>query len=179
MIRNWLGYLGSEITGDLLQDHKSHAMSMQAWNFLGDWLTPKGSFRGTSPDRRPAQLMNSVHYLYQLQRASKIASTLGKDDDASAYAARGAAVSKAIHQRFYNAADHSYDNGDSIQEAFPLLTGVVPPELRAGVMEKLENTIRVQNGGHLDTGMNGTYFLIKYLIEADRNDLVYLRQQIT
>jgi alpha-L-rhamnosidase len=40
-------------------------------------------------------------------------------------------------------------------------------------MEKLENTIRVQNGGHLDTGMHGTYFLLKYLMEADRNDLVY------
>jgi alpha-L-rhamnosidase len=40
-------------------------------------------------------------------------------------------------------------------------------------MDKLENTIRVQNKGHLDTGMHGTYFLIKYLTEADRNDLVF------
>jgi alpha-L-rhamnosidase len=45
--------------------------------------------------------------------------------------------------------------------------------LRKGVMEKLENTIRVQNNGHLDTGMHGTYFLMKYLMEADRNDLVF------
>ena len=41
-------------------------------------------------------------------------------------------------------------------------------------MENLENTIRVRNEGHLDTGMHGTYFLMKYLWEADRNDLVYL-----
>ena len=27
--------------------------------------------------------------------------------------------------------------------------------------------------GHLDTGMHGIYFLIKYLMGADRNDLVY------
>ena len=40
-------------------------------------------------------------------------------------------------------------------------------------METLENTIRVQNDGHLDTGMHGTYFVIKYLMEADRNDLVF------
>ena len=40
-------------------------------------------------------------------------------------------------------------------------------------MEKLENTIRVRNGGHLDTGMHGTYFVMKYLMEADRNDLVF------
>ncbi|MGO9258272.1 MAG: family 78 glycoside hydrolase catalytic domain [Bryobacteraceae bacterium] len=170
MIRKWLGYLASESSEDLLLDHKSHAMTIQTWNFLGDWLTPKGSFRGNSP---PAQAINSVHYVYQLQLASKIAGVLGKEVDAAAYTARAAAVSKAIHQRFYNAADHSYTNGDSVQEAFPLLTGVVPAQLRKDVMEKLENTIRVHNGGHLDTGMHGTYFVMKYLMEADRNDLIY------
>ena len=170
MIQKWLGYLSSETTDDLLLDHKSHAMTMQTWNFLGDWLTPKGSSRGNSP---PAQAINTVHYVYQLQLASKIAGVLGKEADASAYAARAAAVSRAIHQRFYNAADHSYTNGDSVQEAFPLLTGVVPAELRKGVMEKLENAIHVQNGGHLDTGMHGTYFVMKYLMEADRNDLIF------
>jgi len=173
MMRKWLGYLAQESTDDLLLNHSSHGMSMQTWNYLGDWLTPKGSFRGTSPDPRPAQLINSVHYLYQLQLASRIASVLGKEDEAAFYAARSAGVAKAIQQRFYNPADHSYGNGDSIQEAFPLLTGVVPPDLRGGVMEKLENTIRVQDNGHLDTGMHGTYFLIKYLMEADRNDLIF------
>ena len=174
MIQKWLGYLDSETTDDLLLDHKSHAMSMQMWNFLGDWLTPKGSFGGASADPRPAQLINSIHYVYQLKLASKIASALGKESDASTYGARAAAVSKAIHQRFYNAGDHSYLNGDSVLEAFPLLTGVVPPELRKDVMENLENTIRVRNEGHLDTGMHGTYFLMKYLTETDRSDLVYL-----
>jgi alpha-L-rhamnosidase len=170
MMQKWLGYLASETTDNLLLDHKSHGMAMQTWNFLGDWLTPKGSFRGTTP---PAQLINSIHYLYQLQLASKIAKVLGKESDASSYDAKGAAVSKAIHQRFYNAGAYTYANGDSVFEAFPLLTGVVPPELRKAVMEKLEHTIRVQNGGHLDTGMHGTYFVIRYLMEADRNDLVY------
>jgi alpha-L-rhamnosidase len=174
MIQKWLGYLDSETTDDLLLDHKSHAMGMQVWNFLGDWVTPKGSFGGASPDPRPAQLINSIHYVYQLETASKIASALGKEGDASTYGARAAAVSKAIHQRFYNVSDHSYLNGDSVLEAFPLLSGVVPPELRKDVMENLENTIRVRNEGHLDTGMHGTYFLMKYLWETDRSDLVYL-----
>jgi alpha-L-rhamnosidase len=173
MITKWLAYLASEATGDLLLNHKSHAMTMQTWNFLGDWLTPKGSFRGDSPDPGPAQLINSVHYLYQLQLASKIAGVLGQEADASAYAARAAAVSQAIHQRFYNSGEGVYGNGDSVLQAFPLMTGVVPPELRKSVMDKLENTIKVRNGGHLDTGMHGTYFLMKYLWENDRNDLVF------
>jgi alpha-L-rhamnosidase len=174
MIKKWLGYLDSETTNDLLLDHKSHAMALPLWNFLGDWITPKGSFGGASADPRPAQLINSIHFVYQLETASKIAGALGKESDASAFSERAAAVSRAIHQHFYNASDHSYLNGDTVLEAFPLLTGVVPPELRKDVMEDLESTIRVRNQGHLDTGMHGTYFLMKYLWETDRSDLVYL-----
>jgi alpha-L-rhamnosidase len=152
-----------------LLTHSSHAIS-DNWNFLGDWLTPKGSFRGSTP---PAQLINSVHLVYQLQLASAIATVLGKKSDASAYAARAGSVSKAVHQRFFNASELSYTNGDSVQNAFPLLTGIVPPDVRPGVMANVENTIRVQNRGHLDTGMHGTYFLLKYLMQVDRNDLVF------
>ncbi len=169
MIQKWLGYLASETEDNLLLTHTSHAIS-DNWNFLGDWLTPKGSFRGATP---PAQLINSVHFVYQLQLASRIAGVLGMKADASGYDARAAAVSKAVHQRFFNAADFSYTNGDSVQEAFPLLTGIVPRDLRKGVMAKLEDTIRVQNKGHVDTGMHGTYFVMKYLMEADRNDLMF------
>jgi alpha-L-rhamnosidase len=173
MIQKWLAYLATETTDGILLDHKSHAMSMQTWNFLGDWLTPKGSIRGNGPNPGPAQAVNTVHYLYQLQLAAKIAGVLGKAADATAFTARAAAVAKAIHQKFYNAAEHGYTNGDSMQEAFPLLTGMVPEDQRKAVMDKLENTIRVQNGGHVDTGMHGTYVVMKYLMEAGRNDLVY------
>ena len=167
MIQKWLGYLASESPDGILVDHKSHAMSMQTWNFLGDWLTPKGSIRGNGPNPEPALAVNTVHYLYQLQLAAKIAGVLGKDADAKAFAARAAIVGTAVHRKFYDAAEHGYTNGDSMQEAFPLLTGMVPEDQSKAVMDKLENTIRVRNGGHLDTGMHGTYFVMKYLMEAE------------
>lgn len=53
------------------------------------------------------------------------------------------------------------------------MTGVVPDELKATVMKRLEELIQVKSNGHLDTGMLGTYFLIAYLQETGRNDLVY------
>jgi alpha-L-rhamnosidase len=40
-------------------------------------------------------------------------------------------------------------------------------------MQKLEDCILLKNQGHLDTGMLGTYFLIQYLMETGRNDLLY------
>ena len=57
--------------------------------------------------------------------------------------------------------------------AFPLLVKIVPPDLRPAVMQNLEETILVKNSGHIDAGMHGTYFLLKYLMEQDRNDLIY------
>lgn len=173
MIQGWLDYLGSELSGGVLLDHTTPAMGMQQWNFLGDWLTPKGNIRGTSEDPTPAQAVNTVHYVYQLQLASRIAATLGRDQDAARYKARSETVGRAVNERFYNPGDHSYTNGDTVQEAFPLLTGIVPPKQRDAVMEKVVDTIVVQNGGHLDTGMHGTFFVMKYLIEADRDDLLF------
>ena len=40
-------------------------------------------------------------------------------------------------------------------------------------MQNLEHTILVKNSGHIDAGMHGLYFLLKYLMEQDRNDVIY------
>ena len=55
----------------------------------------------------------------------------------------------------------------------PLMTGITPEAARPAVFKNLERNIVEKNGGHLDTGMLGTYFLMEYLRESGRNDLVY------
>jgi alpha-L-rhamnosidase len=49
MMQKWLGYLARETSDELLLNHTSHAMAMQTWNFLGDWLTPKRQLSGKQP----------------------------------------------------------------------------------------------------------------------------------
>ena len=171
MIQKWLASLLADTTDNVLLGRDGQPGGRGMMNFIGDWLTPKGSYSGNTPT---AQILNSVHLVYQLQIASKIAAALGKTADASTYAARADAIAKATHQRFYNAADHTYGNGDSALEVFPLMVGMVPPELRRDVLAAAENVIRVRNQGHLDSGLPGTYFLWKGLMQLDRNDLVYL-----
>jgi hypothetical protein len=171
MIQKWLTSLLADTTDDLLLGRDGQPGGRGMMNFIGDWLTPKGSYSGNTPT---AQILNSVHLVYELQIASKIATVLGKTADASTYAARADAIAKATHRRFYNPADHTYGNGDSALEVFPLMVGVVPPELRKDVLNAAENVIRVRNQGHLDSGLPGTYFLWKGLMQSDRNDLVYL-----
>jgi alpha-L-rhamnosidase len=176
MIQKWLGYLQSETVGNVLENHTTFAMRQAQWNFLGDWVTPSpvGGVNGDRGDPRSAMLINSLHYLYTVQIAAKVAAILGKPDDAAKYLALSADVERALHQRFYDAAKASYASGETAYLAFPLLVNVVPPELRKAVADNLEQTIRVKNAGHLDSGMHGTYFVLKYLMQADRNDLIYL-----
>jgi alpha-L-rhamnosidase len=171
MIQKWLASLLADTTDNVLLGRDGQPGGRGMMNFIGDWLTPKGSYSGNTPT---AQLLNSAHLVYELQIASKIAAALGRTADATDYATKADAIAKATHQRFYNAADHTYGNGDSALEVFPLMVGMVPQELRKDVLAAAENVIRVRNLGHLDSGLPGTYFLWKGLMQLDRNDLVYL-----
>jgi len=40
-------------------------------------------------------------------------------------------------------------------------------------MEALEKEIMAAKSGHIDTGIHGTYFLIKTLTELNRSDLIF------
>ncbi len=173
-MQKWLAFVQTKTVNNVLEYYKSYGMNMPQWNFLGDWVTPR---RAGQPDisRDPpsTQFINNLHYLYTLQLTSKIAAILGKQEDAAKYEASAATLQRALHQRFYDAAKRTYVGGQQPYLAFPLLVGVVPPELRQPVLRNLEETILVKDGGHIDAGMHGTYFLLKFLMEEDRNDLIY------
>jgi len=55
----------------------------------------------------------------------------------------------------------------------PLAAGVVPSGEYSRTMHNLERSIMFLKDGHLDTGLTGTYFLMKHLTQANRNDLIY------
>ena len=66
-----------------------------------------------------------------------------------------------------------YANGEQAYLSFPLLMNV-PKNERNRVLANLENDIKITENGHLNTGMLGTYFMLQYLTEIGRSDLVYL-----
>ena len=119
-----------------------------------------------------SRFINNAHYLYTLQFAAKIAAILGKPADAAIYAERADTVRRALHARFF-VGPESYATGEQPYLALALLLGIVPPELRAAVAKNLEDTILVKDRGHFNSGMHGTYFLLKELMEEDRSDLIY------
>jgi alpha-L-rhamnosidase len=79
----------------------------------------------------------------------------------------------AVHEAFYDPVNERYVLDEQSYYLMPLVTGVVPEALRPRMLEKLEECIRITRKGHLDTGMLGTYFLLQYLQEIGRNDLLF------
>jgi len=176
MIQRWLAFADSKTRDNILEPYNSIGMSIPKWNYLGDWVTPQQTEQGAGndPSRDPvaARFINNAHYLYTLQLAAKIAAILDKPADAAMYTERAATLRRTLHKRYF-VAPNSYATGQQPYLALALLLGIVPPELRAAVAKNLEDTILVKNGGHFDSGMHGTYFLLKELMEDDRNDLIY------
>ncbi len=187
MIQKWLAFANSKTRDNILEPYISIGIRMPQWNYLGDWVTPgpmaigqpgtlaaRRAFAGQDISRDPvaSRFINNAHYLYTLQLAAKIADILGKPADAAMYTERAAALRRMLNERYF-VPPASYATGQQPYLALALLLGIVSPELRAEVAKNLENTILVKDSGHFNSGMHGTYFLLKELMKDDRNDLIY------
>jgi alpha-L-rhamnosidase len=144
------------------------------WDYIGDWVPPeRGMDTKNWPDKPAAELFNNCYRIYLIEQLAKAAEVLGKTDELQHWNARLQEIRPLIHKEFYDVANKQYVIDEQAYQLMPLMTGVVPDELKKTVMKRLEELIQVKSNGHLDTGMLGTYFLLQYLQESGRNDLVY------
>jgi alpha-L-rhamnosidase len=142
--------------------------------FLGDWVPPeRGMDTQNWPGQTACELFNNGYRVYLWQILERSARILGKTKDADDYAARIQKTRPLIHAAFYDPQKQLYVIDEQAYQVMPLLAGIVPDALVGTIQKKLEDLILVKSNGHLDTGMLGTYFLIQYLQETGRNDLLY------
>ncbi len=142
--------------------------------FLGDWVPPeRGMDTQNAPGQKACEIFNNGYRVYLWQILERSARVLGKTQEAEKYKAKIDKTRQLIHTTFYDAQKQVYGLDEQAYQVMPLMTGSVPDELVGIVQKKLEEIILVKSKGHLDTGMLGTYFLIQYLQETGRNDLLY------
>jgi alpha-L-rhamnosidase len=139
------------------------------WLFLGDWATPHGSEESDTPE---AALFNNCYYVYVLKLAANMAALLGKPAEARSFREQADLVTRAINETFLDPASATYLDTRQTHCVMPLIAGVVPPGYTGTVEANLEREIRVNRQGHFDTGIHGTYYLVKYLTELGRSDLI-------
>jgi alpha-L-rhamnosidase len=167
-MRRYVDYLEGRCTNHIL-----HAYGGQ-WDFIGDWVAPgRGMDTNNWPPAPAAELFNNCYRVYLWELLEKSATALGRQDEARRCKAKLDQIRPLIHRAFYNPSKQTYVLEEQSYQCLPLFAGVVPPAERDAVLRKLENGILRQRGGHLDTGMLGTYFLIQYLPTVQRDDLLF------
>jgi len=167
-IRRYVEFLETKCKDDVLRAYGGK------WGFIGDWVPPR---RGMDTENWPksdaAELFNNGYRIQQMELLVKMAEVLGKNDDAAQYRRRLAEIRPKVHAAFYDAEKQRYVIDEQAYYVMPLMSGITPEALRPVLLKKLKQNILEKNDGHLDTGMLGTYFMMEYLREIGRNDLVF------
>ena len=167
-IQKWLSFLETRCREGLLRRY-----GHEEWGFLGDWVPPgRGQGSDERIDENSTLMFNNCFYLYNLQLANRIATVLNDPDQAAAYRIQAESLRRSIHANYYDPESATYANGEQPYLALALLLNIPPPSQRSRVMQNLEHDIQITHDGHLDSGMLGTYFLFKYLTNANRGDLI-------
>jgi alpha-L-rhamnosidase len=167
-MRKYVEFLESRCTDGILRAYGGQ------WDFIGDWVPPGRGMDGNNwPGKPSAELFNNCYRVYLIEQLAKASEILGKTDESQRWLAKLREIRPLIHKAFYDPSAKQYVIDEQAYQLMPLMTGVVPDDLKETVMKRLEELIQVKNKGHLDTGMLGTYFLLQYLQESGRNDLVY------
>lgn len=141
------------------------------WDFLGDWITPHGS--ESTATSRENLLFNNCYLHYITVLVARISAVLGDATAAARYRADAARIAAAVNKAFGDASTGVYVDTLQTHAVMPLATGVVPAVVAPLTWANLARQITVVDSGHLDTGLTGTYFMTKLLMEAGRNDLIF------
>lgn len=151
---------------------------------LGDWQGPSGNVdvglsrsakdrivRGTPP------LVATAWYCRDLKLLSVIASVLGYGLDVDRYAQAHLEVATAFNDEFFDAQSGHYFTQRGLPysqtaNVMPLAFGLVPAEQKAAVAASLVDDI-LRRDGHLNTGIQGTRYLLGVLSELGFADVAY------
>ena len=136
---------------------------------FGDWCAPNaGSWKDYFND---VELVNTAIFAAMIENVATAAKTLGRDDDAAAFADKFRRQREVFESRFRNPGTPSY--GDRSQTTFvlPLAFGIVPEKDRPSVAAELARTIREKDRGRFDTGIYGTRYIGDVLLDAGEGDL--------
>lgn len=144
------------------------------WDFLGDWLPPgRGMDTSNWPSVRANEFFNNCYRVYLWELRENAASAIGREDEVQHCRATLDRIRPLIHKEFYDAGKRTYVLDEQPYQCFPLLVSITPSSERNALLQNLENNITIRRQGHLDSGMLGTYFLIRYLSTIRRDDLLF------
>jgi len=131
---------------------------------LGDWVPPGPT--------APVEVTSTGYYYEDARIVARAADLLGKKDDAAKYTALAERIRAAFNERFFKAETGLYSNGTQTALATALNWNLTPELHRRRVVRNLIMDVQ-KKGGHLDTGILGTKYLLNVLLDNGRPDVAY------
>lgn len=138
---------------------------------LGDWFDIGPGAPGVSQLTSPGLTPTAIYY-QSLMTMSRIATLLGRPDDAARYASDAGGVKAAFNARFFHPETDQYDKGSQTANAMPLVIGLVPEDHRKAVLANLVADIRNRQN-HVTAGDIGFHYVVRALTDGGRSDVLY------
>ncbi|WP_426581183.1 family 78 glycoside hydrolase catalytic domain [Mucilaginibacter sp. R-33] len=159
MIKRYLAYLDKKSKNHLL------------YQGLGDWYDLGPNPPGVS-QLTPQGITATSLYYYDLDIAGKIATLLGKNDDAASYKKLADEVKQAYNKTFFNTDTKQYGTGSQAANAMSVYAGLVEPQYKAAVVNNIVKDIRGR-GNALTAGDIGYRYLLRVLDDEGLSDVIY------
>lgn len=146
---------------------------------FGDWCPPDLSSNANGGMGDPSAgdctsevpIVDTALSYLQAVDVAKAATALGQTSDAVHYTQLADNIKQAFNAAFLNADGASYGDGRQVTSVLPLAFGMVPAADIPAVGARLVDTILTADGGHLDTGIFGTRYLMDALAGLGRTDV--------
>jgi hypothetical protein len=138
---------------------------------LADWYDIGPGDPGFSKLTSKALTATAIFYC-DLTILARVATLLGRVDDADRYAALARQVRQSFNARLFNPSLNHYDRGSQTANAMALALNLVEPQHRAAVLENLINDIR-RHDNHITAGDIGFKFVLDALAQAGRSDVIF------
>ena len=153
---------------ELWQDHICHG-----GGGFGDWCAPKDNADGSYECAFSyAEPNNTCVWHHQLACVADIAEALGHKEDAAWCRGEMEKIAAAFHEKYYDAENGWYDEGEQTVGAEALLFGMVPEDKKDIILQSVVDGIRVRKDNHIDTGIFGTRFLPQMMADHNLLDVV-------
>jgi len=170
LMERYMNYMAKHKVKDHIRCHPDRVnLNDIGQSGFGDWLALDGSGKlegGTARD-----LIGTALYAYDADIMTRIATLLGKKDDARKYRELHGKIVEAFANRFVTPAGLV---AGATQTAYVLALhfGLVPVRVRAAAARELVRNIEM-NGMHLATGFVGTPYLLHVLEATGHLDIAY------
>jgi len=145
---------------------KTHAVGVEAYEAY-----VMGEEDGLPKTPTPAVVTSSGYYYVDSQIVAKIASMLGKTDDAKKYNDLADAIRLAYNKTLYKGKG-IYANGSQTALSCPVYQGLVDPKEKDRVVAELAANVH-RSDDHLDAGFLGMKYLLPTLSGNGRHELAF------